>query len=198
MNIDAILEKIEADAQDDARNLLNSAREKTEAMRAAFDEAAEQKRKTTLSEAQKEAEALRDRMLRMASLEERKKTLEMKRGEIDQAFAQALTRMRSMPTDKAKAFHKQLLMMNAQGDETLIISEEDAALFDDAFMAQANEAMQKSGKPGSLRLSSERLPLQGGFVLSRDGMEVNCSYDSLLRAARDEMEGEIAAILFPA
>ncbi len=198
MNIDAILEKIAVDARSDAERLLDAAREKTETLQKAFDEAAEQKRKAAMSEAQNEAEALRDRMLRMASLEERKKQLEMKRAEIDQAFAAALQKMLAMPKDAARAFHERILLSNAQGNETLIVSEGDARLFDDAFMAQVNLALKKAGKPGSLGLSAERRPLQGGFVLSLNGMEVNCSYDSLLRAARDEMEGETASILFPA
>lgn len=198
MNIDAILEKIAEDARLDAESIVNAAREKAGVLQAAFEDAQKQKQAAAMEHAHQEAEQLRDRMLRMASLEARKKLLELKRAQIDQAFEQALEKMLSMPKEQAQDFHLKLLVSSAQGTETLFIAQEDAGLFDDAFIKRANQALVNAGKPGALNVSRQYRPLRGGFVLLLGGMEANCSYDSLLRAARNQMEGDIASILFPA
>jgi len=198
MNIDAILEKIAKDARHDAETLVTAAHEKADVMQAAFDDAQKQKQEFALDRAHQEAVQQRDRMLRMAGLEARKKLLELKRAQIDQAFELALKKMLSMPKEQAQAFHLKLLVSSAQGSETLFIAQEDAGLFDDAFMTRANQALVKAGKPGALNVSKQYRPLRGGFMLLLGGMEANCSYESLLRAARNQMEGEVASILFPA
>ena len=38
--------------------------------------------------------------------------------------------------------------------------------------------------------------LGGGFLLARDGMEVNCSFPAALEAQRPELEAEVASMLF--
>ena len=198
MNIDAILEKIAEDARLEAESIVHAAREKAGVMQEAFEDAQKQKQASAMEQAHKEATQQRDRMLRMAGLEARKQLLELKRAQIDQAFELALKKMLSMPKEQAQEFHLKLLVSSVQGNETLFIAQEDAGLFDDAFMQRANQALVNAGKPGALNVSKQYRPLRGGFVLLLGGMEANCSYDSLLRAARNQMEGEIASILFPA
>ncbi len=198
MNIDAILEKIAEDARLDTESIVQAARKKAGVMQAAFEDSQKQKLASATEQAHKDAVQQRDRMLRMAGLEARKQLLELKRAQIDQAFELALKKMLSMPKEQAQAFHLKLLVNSAQGNETLIIAKEDAGLFDDAFMERVNQALINASKPGTLSVSKEYRPLRGGFVLLHSGMEANCSYDSLLRAARNQMEGEIASILFPA
>lgn len=198
MNIDAILEKIAADARSDAEATLGAARDKAAAMQDASKAADAQRRAQTLSEAEREAAVLRDRMLRMANLEARKRLLAMKREEIDRAFEMALQKMLSMQQSDARAFLSKVLQSVAQGNETIVVSQKDAALYDGAFLASVNAQLTKAGKAGALRLSDSRREERGGFTLSLDGVEMDCGYSALLRAARERMEGEIAAILFPA
>ena len=64
------------------------------------------------------------------------------------------------------------------------------------FFARANQAMREAGRPGNLQLAAERRSLGGGFVLEQGGMEINCSYESVLRTRRAALEAEVAAVLF--
>ncbi len=196
MNIDAIIGKIKEDAAQAARQALSTARERTIQMQSSAAEAIDRAKEVALQGAQSEAAHQRDRMLRMAALEERKSSLGMRREVIDAAFARALQTMRQMKPDQAKGFYRLLLLDVARGDEQLIVSDQDAAMFDDAFFAQVNEDMLKAGKQGKLSLSKERRALDGGFVLERRGMEINCSYESVLHTRRAELEAEVAAALF--
>ncbi len=196
MNIDAILQRIQDDAAQFVTQALSAAREKAAQTKTQAETELAREKETVLNQAKAEAGELHDRMMRMAALESRKETLTIKRELIDQAFAQALGTMRAMKPDQARRFHIALLLEAARGEEQLIIDEKDATLFDADFLAQANAALAKAGKPGKLTLSSDHRAMQGGFVLWQSGMEINCSYESVLRTRRAGLEAEVAAALF--
>ncbi|MDR3051682.1 MAG: V-type ATP synthase subunit E [Oscillospiraceae bacterium] len=196
MNIDAILERIAKDARQHAAQTLSAAREKADQLGEQAQADIDRARAAALREAEDEAAALRDRMLRMAALDERKDALAAKRALLDEAFAGALVRLRAMPPEQATAFHLALLQETAQGDESLIVSQEDAPRFDAAFFDRANAALQDAGKRGHLHLSEKHRPTGGGFILERGGMEINCTYESVLRTRRPALEADVAAVLF--
>lgn len=64
-------------------------------------------------------------MLRMAELDERKNLLAMKRQMIDRAFEDALSKMRAMDEERARAYVKRLLLESAQGGEEIVVSPAD-------------------------------------------------------------------------
>jgi V/A-type H+-transporting ATPase subunit E len=196
MNIDAILERIGEDARQFAARVLDTARENAEKLRVQADEELARAREEARRDAERDAAELRDRMLRMAALEARKDTLAMKREMIDEAFAQALDALRALPQDKARRLHIQLLLEAAGGGEQLAVAEKDAALFDESFFVEANAALEAAGRVGGLRLSPEHRALDGGFVLEQGGMEIDCTYASVLRTRRAALEAEVAAALF--
>ncbi len=49
---------------------------------------------------------------------------------------------------------------------------------------------------GDFKLSDSVAEISGGFILRGGKIEVNCAFDRLFDRARQEMSGEIAAILF--
>ena len=49
---------------------------------------------------------------------------------------------------------------------------------------------------GMLTLAEETRPIQGGFILAADGVEVNCAFETLVRLSRPELERQVAQILF--
>ena len=138
---------------------------------------------------------MRDRMLRMAELDQKKALLSVKRQVIDLAFADALERMAAMGAEQKREYIEKLLLASAQGGEELIPSAEDKALFDPAFMARLNAQLQKAGK-AAVTLSSQDRPLGGGFVLKQGGLEINCAFSAVLSQARSALEAEVAAVLF--
>ena len=50
---------------------------------------------------------------------------------------------------------------------------------------------------GALTLSEECRNMEGGFVLSGGAVEVNCSFEALLRQARAPLTAPVTAVLFP-
>lgn len=195
MNADAILKRIEQDARQSAEETICDARKRAQALDAARREKLSQENEAATAQAYKDAQALDDRMQRMAELDARKALLAEKRKVLDEAFALALEKMRKMPAAKAKEFALRTLMECAQGDET-VVADKDSAWLDEAFIAEANRALSAAGREGKLKLSDEKKALGGGFLLTHDGMEVNCSFPAVLSAQRLEMEADAASVLF--
>ena len=139
--------------------------------------------------------AVEQALQRMAELDARKALLAEKRRVLDEAFALALEKMRKMPAARAKEFALRTLLESAQGNET-VVADQDSAWLDDAFIAEANKALAASGREGKLTLSDEKKALGGGFLLTHDGMEVNCSFPAVLSARRLELEADVASALF--
>jgi hypothetical protein len=51
--------------------------------------------------------------------------------------------------------------------------------------------------PGlKLRLSDDRRPIGGGFVMRSGRTETNCALDTILRDSREKLETDVAASLF--
>ena len=78
------------------------------------------------------------------------------------------------------------------GKGKLIFSQADRARFGKAVVMAANEKLN-----GSMTLAEETRPLNGGFVLSDGAVEVNCSFDTLVRLQKAELTGEVTGVLFP-
>ena len=49
---------------------------------------------------------------------------------------------------------------------------------------------------GMLTLAEETRPMDGGFILSDGAVEVNCTFDTLIRLQRGALAGEVAKVLF--
>ena len=89
-----------------------------------------------------------------------------------------------------------LVLENAgTGEEEVQVAKEDRAAYE-AVLPKVNAALVAAGKKGGLRLCSEPARFAGGFALIGTTCDVNCSYEALLRAAREREERAVAALLF--
>ncbi|NOX97770.1 MAG: hypothetical protein GXO98_06920 [Nitrospirae bacterium] len=138
----------------------------------------------------------RKRILTMANLEVRKKLLERKQNLIEEAFRKASNHLEHLPEEEyRKAIKKMLLETVESGEEEVIISPEEK-LINSAFLEEVNEELSSKGRPGKLKLSSERREFQGGFILKAGRIEINNTFTSLFQEKREELESEVAGILF--
>lgn len=197
MNANAIQEKILSDARTSASDIMRDANEKAARLRDAAEKRMAAAHSRLMMQASEDAEAARLRMERMEELEERKRLLSDKRALIDEAFAQALDKLEAMPPQQARAFLMTEAAAVANGDETVILGSKNPSWFDDKFLADLNTMLQKQGKPGQLTLGEEKRNGETGLILAKNGMEISCTFASLLDSRRLDMEADIAAILFP-
>lgn len=196
MNANAIQEKILSDARAGASDIMRDANEKAARLRSESEKRMAAAHSRLMMQASEDAEATRLRMERMEELEERKRLLSDKRALIDEAFAQALAKLEAMPAAQARAFLLTEASAVAQGDETVILGSEHLAWYDDKFLADLNALLQKQGKLGTLTLSGKKRGGETGLILSKNGMEISCTFASLMDSKRLDLEADIAAILF--
>ncbi|MFR3796531.1 MAG: hypothetical protein ACLT1X_03195 [Christensenellales bacterium] len=196
MNANAIQEKILSDARTSASDIMRDANEKAARLRDAAEKADGCCAQPPDDAGFEDAEVARLRMERMEELEERKRRSATS-ALIDEAFAQALDKLEAMPPQQARAFLMTEAAAVADGDETVILGSKNPGWFDDKFLADLNTMLQKQGKPGQLTLGEEKRDGETGLILAKNGMEISCTFASLLDSRRLDMEADIVAILFP-
>ena len=117
-----------------------------------------------------------------------------------------------------------LARASSTGREEVVFSPEDREGAGKAAVARANELLAKEAAPelplgdgvvanllnkvaagvsafaqgtAMLAVSEETRDISGGFILKDGRIEVNCTFDALVRAEREQTAGEVAKLLFP-
>jgi len=195
MALDDILRKIESDAKQDASALVDEGRREADAVLAAARARAEAERARLESIAAQRADEERNRIVTLAKLSARRDLLAEKQRLIERVFDETHKRLGAMPADAYRQFIKSALLSSVEtGDEEVVIGEDESRI-DQAFLDDVSRAI---GGGAKLVLSSERRRIDGGFILKRGKTETNSTLATIIRAAREEYESEVAAILFGA
>lgn len=161
---------------------------------------AELSAKASVLEIQKNAEAdaaeHKRRGLAVAELEARKRALATRQALIDTAFEETLKALAVLDEGKyAEWIVKTVLEAAETGEETLLVAEKDRPLFT-KMLDKLNKSLAESGRKGALKLSHESGAFVGGMVLIGEYTEKNCTFETLLRLEREDIEAEVASILF--
>ncbi|MGM0651179.1 MAG: V-type ATP synthase subunit E [Bacillota bacterium] len=192
-----IVRRIMDDAEAQAESIKKEAAEKAEAVKADARKKAERREENILEQARKEAEEQKRRIVGVAQLEARKELLAAKQDLISEAFDGTLEQLVNLDDrEYLSIIKKMLLNLVETGKEQVLCSAADLKRIPDSFWQEVNQELAGQGKKGELTLSLEPREIKGGFVLKADDMEINCSFEALLAMKRDELEPEVAAVLF--
>ncbi len=196
MDATPILTKIKEDATKQASDIINAAKQRTDEIKQQTNKRISEMRENDRVKFESESAAMQDRMLRMSELENKKDLLSSKRELVSSAFDRALELLYALPDKEKKEFFLRQILSLASGDEALQPAEKSKQLFDEHFILEINEALKKSGKNGLIRLSHDNFVSGTGFILKKDGVEINCTFEAIVNSKRQELEGEVAKILF--
>lgn len=195
---DKLKEKILAEAQSYADGVLGEAGQRAAQAVAKGEQETAARKKALLEQFSRQAEERRRRAVTIAELDARKAILSAKEEMIEDTFTQALGRLQNLDDSSYREIVSPMLLAAAQsGREEIIVSAHDRARYTPDFIAEVNKALAQQGKEGKLTLSVEAREMQGGFVLRAGDIEINASFNSILRMQRDQLEPEVAAVLFP-
>ena len=81
-------------------------------------------------------------------------------------------------------------------DEVLILNEKGLKIIDASVLSEINNELASKGKKGAITLSNERGSFQGGFILEKDGIQINNTFEALVNSLKEELEFEVAKKLF--
>ncbi|WHH57580.1 V-type ATP synthase subunit E family protein [Petroclostridium sp. X23] len=188
-----ILEEARLQAQ---KNLEQAEKEAADILEAAKKEA-QQKKEAMIEKSQKEAVERKKRLIAVAELEGRKQKLQAKQVIIEESFEKTLQKLSTLPTEKYQSILTDMIASSAgTGEEEVIISDNDAKKLGTDFIQIVNKKVKEKGLPGNIVLSDERRNMNGGFVLRQGDIEINNSFDAIIRMQRDELESEVVKALF--
>ena len=191
--IEKITQRIEADAQTEIDRILSAAQEEADQITGRYKAQADAEAASLAARNEKSAAEREERLVSVAQMEARKVQLAAKQEMVEKAYDLALEKLCAMPDARyTEVLAGLLVQASSNGREEAIFSPEDRERVGKAAVDKANAA---SGK--QLKLSKETRPLKGGFVLRDENIEVNCTFDTLVRLEKAETTGAVVKKLFP-
>ena len=190
--IEKINQRIASDAQAEVDRILGDARDEAGRIAANYRAQADAEAAELAAKNEKAAAEREERLVSAAQMEARKVQLAAKQEMVEKAYIQALDKLCALPEEQYVAILADLLVKaSSNGKEEAVFSPEDRERVGEAAVAKANEL---SGK--QLRLSEETQPIRGGFILKDKNVEVNCTFETLVRLQKAETAGAVAQKLF--
>lgn len=194
--IERITGRIEADARAEAANIAAEAKAKCAEIRAEYEKKAEDAYWETLRSGVKECEDRADRLGRLAGMEARKSTLNLKQTMVGEAFDLAVRKICEMPQGDYVTAMAKLAASAASGREAVAFNAADRERCGADVVAAANVLLAEQGKPSALTLSADTRPIRAGFVLQQGDVEINCAVETLAELSRGDLAGKVAEVLF--
>jgi len=148
-------------------------------------------------EAKVEAVERKRRVKSVYDLAHKKDVLAMKRQVLDMVFEKAVDDFANLSDDEYVEFMlKLLLSCSDDGMGGIKVSVNDVKRLNTDFVKKANEQLKASNGAGNIELLPETCDKKGGFIYVNGGMEMDCSVEAVIALERENIETEVAAILF--
>jgi V/A-type H+-transporting ATPase subunit E len=197
MALEGILEKIAKGAEQNASAIREEARLKRQEILAEAESLARQASERILREAKEKAELETRRASVSAALERRREVLKKKQELIEECFQAALDELVNLPQEEYRTLVRTMLLhLVSTGQEVLSVSPNDEKRLGDDFIATINDDLRKMNKNGDLKVQADSPAIRGGFILRTVDVEVDCSFGTLLAQLREEVQSDVAKILF--
>lgn len=224
--IEKITAKIAQDAQAEVSRLERETQAQVDEILAQAQAQAEKETTDTLARGKKAAQERLERLQSAAGMEGRKLELAAKQEVLGKAFDLALEKLCSMPEEEyVKLLTALVLEASSTGKEQLVFSAKDRAQIGKQVVVAANEALASQVAPelpesitdskvgafvgklvnttaamvsgtAMLTLSQDSREMRGGFIMVDGDVEINCSFETLIRLQREKLEKEVANVLF--
>ncbi len=188
MSKELIRERILADASEEARAIEQNAKDKGEELISAAMSRAEKERRLTETEAKAKADSVHEKRAAAARLESSKIWLSEKRKVIDGIYALAKERLVTLDKEHSIALSENLLKRYAESGDEIVFAENYKFVVEVALLPIVAEK--------SLKISKERVKIDGGFLLKGIKADKDLSYGALLAADKDVYQAELAREIF--
>lgn len=216
--LEKVTGKIIADAEADARVILERAEAECEAIKAKYAAATEAEVEKLTDECDRECQALIIRARSSAAMAKRNAVLEARAKLIDDAYATAEKQIRSMSgeqyLDLLQKMLRSALKSQLEGEEEsmrlygedispavyeVVLNTRDRETYGEKLLEAYRAGYGARLSPvvlAKLRLAPDTAPIDGGLVLRCGPVETNCSLSMLMAANRRETEARVSRILF--
>lgn len=195
-NLNNITSKIIEDAKLKANDILEEAKREEKKIIDKKVLEANKIKENTLNKAEKEAQIKKERIVSAAKIKVRNENLQAKGEVIEKVFETALEKLQNIEGNEyQKIFMDFIENIDICGDEEIIVP----SRYKDSIsnvLKKANDFLKNKGKKGELTLYNGEDDITSGFIISKNGIYTNLTFDRLLSYKKDELEQEIADVLF--
>lgn len=191
-NVNNITSKILKDAEVGKENILATAEEEKSKIVSKKVSSANEIAKEILDKAEVEANSKKERTISGAKLKVRNNKLAAKQEVIDEVFEKSVDKLTELSKEEFLNFIRNTISsMNLSGKQNLILNKQGLEFVDSAFVDELNSKVD-----AQITLSETVGNFKGGFILENNGIEINSTYEALVSSLRDELEFEVAKVLF--
>ena len=195
-NVKNITSKILKDAEVERDRILAASEEEKNKIISKSVNSAKSLEEEILSKAKSEGK-LKDKIISSAKLKVRNDKLAEKQVVIESIFDEALNKLCRLSADDFSSFiRRSILSMDIEGDEDLVLNQVGLKVIGLEFMDSLNTELKNKGLKGEIRLLKKEGNFKGGFILKKNGIEINSTYEALISSLRDELEFEVTKVLF--
>ena len=193
-NLNNLTSKILKDAEERKESILSSAEEEKNKILSKKIAKAKELESEIIQKAEAEAKSKKDRILSSATLRVRNNKLSAKQEIIQEVFEKSIDSLSSISGDDFLRFVKHsILSLGKIGEQNLILNKDGLDIVDLTFIYDLNQSL---GENGNVKLSPNPGKFRGGFILEKDGIEINNTYEALVSSLKNELEFEVASVLF--
>lgn len=193
-NINNLTSKIVKDAEDKKVAILAEAEKEKNKILSKKQEEASIAEKIALEKAKREAVSRKERIISSAQLQARNEKLQAKQEIISEVFTTSIETLCNISENEFKEFIKtSILNSDIVGNQKLILNNSGKKIVDEILLAEINKEL---GSEASITLSEETRNFKGGFILEKEGIEINNTFEALVNSLRDDLSQEVAEVLF--
>lgn len=190
--LDKIIAQIKLDGENTAEGIKAKSNAECEKLLADAQKDAEAILKSGAEKASKKYDDIIARANSQAELEERKIMLSARQSVISTMISSTLASLIALPEDKYFELILKMISKYSENSEgTISFNSADLARLPKDFESKANSVSK-----GKLKLSSDAVSIDGGFVLTYGGVDVNCSFSSLFSDNSEKISDAVAKLLF--
>lgn len=186
--LEKIVSRLNEDTLVQYEEILASARQKAEAMVAAAQKEGNALIAAAETEAEKEARRMESRAVSQSEADGRKALLEAKVQLIDEVVAQAKQSLKNLSTENYfNALASLALGNKLEGVGEMRLNKADLQRMPPDFIDKLGLGIKISPVPADI---------QDGFILKYGDIEMNCTFDALFQASKEELRLKASALLF--
>lgn len=197
MSLDKIIEKIREDSGKEIKKIIDEANSRAAQIIEEGKGEAEKLALQLTREGEENARKVGERIVTLASLESRKHLLGEKQKILGDIYREAEKRIRNLNGRDYRDLVKRIMLESCQtGEQTVFVGENDRKRIDQKLIDSVNVELVKANKKVKLKLSSEPALISDGFILKSGKIEINNSWERILKSLRERTEDEVIKLLF--
>lgn len=193
-SINNLTSKIIEDAEDKKEVILSEAEKESKKILNKKIDKAKAAEKIIIEKAEREAVSRKERIISNAHLQCRNEKLKAKQEIISEVFEEAIKSLCSLPEEDFVDFVKNFILSSEiAGEQKIILNNEGRKIISNVVLSEINKELKQKA---NIILSDEIRNFKGGFILEKDGIEINNTFEALVESLKDDLSQEVAKKLF--